>query len=146
MEKIFKIGNIEFIKYDHKNENDINELFSIGEKLKNALSNKKMLSLYGEKGDIVILKKNNEVVANTYIKEEKIDFLAEKHNRPVVDEDVLRATLEFSKTLNMSTDEFKKSLARYCTSNSEEAVAIRRQMFDIVDKLEQGEKRRLNHK
>ena len=140
MEKIFKSGNIEFIKYDHKNENDINELFSIGEKLKNALSHRKMLSFYGEKGDIIILKKNNEAIANTYVAEGKIDFLAEKHNRPVVDEDVLRATLEFSKTLNMTTDEFKKSLTRYCTSNSEEAVAIRRQMFAIVDKLEQGGK------
>lgn len=133
MEKIFESGEFSYFKYNPNIKEDLEELYSVGKQMKNALSHEEMVKIYAKKGDIILIKKDNEVVANTYVKDDKIQFLSGYRNSPIFEEDILKATYKYAKSLSMSEEQFRTSVVAYCYGDN----LRRKQILDIVDTFEQ---------
>lgn len=80
-----------------KPEHAFKTLKEVGKELNNALENESALKFFMEKGEVILLTKDDKLIGNTYCENGKYTFLRGKKNEPLPELDVLQTFYDFLK-------------------------------------------------
>lgn len=103
MQLMFEHNQFKFFETDPAL--DENTLFNVGKKLENALVVPSIIKHYGDQGKIILVyNDSNEIVANTYIKNntQKFDFIYGYRNLTITDKELITSFYAFNKHLNFN--------------------------------------------